>query len=333
MARNLFVPLNLLVLTILLAASASLTAASSEQGPTKVVQSFRDCSDCPQMVKIPAGQFLMGSSAVDAARDFEAAMSIRDPSAGLLEAALYPKVVQQMLGFEQPQHRVTIGQSFALSKYPITRGEFAVFVRETGYANHAGCAFYIDHRYPLRPDADWQNPGFAQTDRDPVVCVSWDDANAYITWMNSKVTGNASARGEYRLPSDAEWEYAARAETQTAHWWGDSIGTGNANCDGCGSSWDKKQTAPVGSFAANSFGIADVLGNVWEWTADCWNKTYDGAPDDGRARTSGQCGDRVMRGGAWSSDPWLLRSAERSRESSNEHTNYIGFRVAKTLRK
>jgi formylglycine-generating enzyme required for sulfatase activity len=298
-------------------------AAGPEETAMKAGQLFRDCSDCPEMVVIPAGGFLMGSSSAAATRDLEAAAQYG-----------HREFIQEDLQLERPQHSVTIGRSFALSKNFVTRGEFGVFVRETGYLNQAGCTLFVDHTYPTRSETDWQNPGFAQTDRDPVVCVSWEDAKAYVDWLNNRLSHQVPAQGGwYRLPSEAEWEYAARAGTQTTRWWGDAIGQGNANCDGCGSSWDKKQTAPVGSFAANPFGISDALGNAWEWTEDCWNDSYVGAPEDGRAWITGQCDLRVMRGGDWNTYPWVLRSAERSEEKQDRHTNYIGFRIAKSLQK
>ena len=269
----------------------------------------------------------MGSSAADTARDLEAIEPYDDAQHS--EA----RFAESYLAFERPQHQVSIGRSFALGKYRVTRGEFAAFVRETGYTAVVGCTLWINHRYPVHPNAGWQNPGYTQTDLDPVVCVSWYDAKAYIAWLNGKLHDRLPADGDgpYRLPSEAEWEYAARAGTRTARWWGDAIGSSNADCDGCGSRWDKKQTAPAGSFQTNPFGLSDVLGNASEWTEDCWNETYSGAPQDGSAWTTGMCELRVRRGGDWANLPWLLRSADRTRGKPNDGTNYIGFRVAKTL--
>jgi formylglycine-generating enzyme required for sulfatase activity len=297
--------------------------AGPEEKTVQAGQAFRDCSDCPEMVVIPAGSFLMGSSAAETARDVEAVVPRNEFAYAKKEMAS-----------EQPQHSVNINQPFALGKYRVTRGEFASFVRETGYSAGTGCTLWIDHKYPVSPDAGWQNPGFPQTDRDPVVCVSWRDAKAYIAWLNAKFLGRIPAVGDgpYRLPSEAEWEYAARSGTRTSRWWGDLIEVGNANCDGCGSAWDKRQTSPSGSFQTNPFGLSDVLGNAWEWTEDCWNETYVGAPGDGSAWTSGVCDSHVMRGGSWTNRPWVLRSALRSDGTAYRRTNYIGFRVAKALR-
>jgi formylglycine-generating enzyme required for sulfatase activity len=143
-----------------------------------------------------------------------------------------------------------------------------------------GYTLFVNDRYPRRADAGWAHPGFLQTDRDPIVCVNWSDAQAYVTWLNGRLRGQVSStsRGPYRLPSEAEWEYAARAGTQTVRWWDDSTGSGNAICDGCGSRWDRRQTGPVDSFRPNPFGLSDVLGNAWEWTEDCWNPNYQGRP-------------------------------------------------------
>jgi formylglycine-generating enzyme required for sulfatase activity len=297
--------------------------ATSDQPVEQAGQTFRDCSDCPEMVVIPAGHFLMGSSDADIRRDAAAAVPFNEAEA----ARKYYMV------FERPQHPVDIRKSFAIGRYLVTQQEFSAFVDETGYSVEPGCTLWIDHKYPVRPEANWQKPGFKQTDRDPVVCVSWFDAKAYVSWLNRKSRGGtgASDDGPYRLPSEAEWEYAARAGTQTARWWGDSMGSSNANCDGCGSRWDKKQTSPAGSFGINPFGLADVLGNAWEWTEDCWNESHVDAPADGSTRINGTCDLRVMRGGSWNSHPWILRSANRGRIDSRERANDIGFRVARTI--
>ena len=144
-----------------------------------------------------------------------------------------------------------------------------------------------------------------------------------------------SRNGPYRLPTEAEWEYAARAGTTTARWWGDGIGTGEANCNGCGSKWDGQLIAPVGTFGPNPFGLYDMLGNVWQWVEDCWHESYVGAPTDGSAWQSGDCGKRVLRGGSWSNVPIYIRSASRSRSVAAggdvDYSNYAGFRVARSL--
>ena len=174
---------------------------------------------------------------------------------------------------EVPQHEVTLEKPFALGKYPVTFEDYDRFAK----APERG-----------KPGDEGWGRG-----RRPVINVSWKDAAAYAEWL-SEQTGK-----RYRLPSEAEWEYAARAGTTTAYWWGNEIGQNRANCDGCGSQWDNKQTAPVGSFKPNAFGLYDTAGNVWEWVQDCWNENYAGAPTDGSAWEEGDCSQRVLRGGAW----------------------------------
>jgi formylglycine-generating enzyme required for sulfatase activity len=135
----------------------------------------------------------------------------------------------------------------------------------------------------------------------------------------------------YLLLSEAEWEYAARAGTTTAYFWGEEIGKNHANCKSCGSQWDFRQTSPVGSFGSNAFGLHDMAGNVWQWVQDCYHKNYDRAPDDGSAWISGDCGSRRVRGGSWSDEPEYLRSAFRDKGLPDDRTSVLGFRVGRTL--
>jgi formylglycine-generating enzyme required for sulfatase activity len=155
----------------------------------------------------------------------------------------------------------------------------------------------------------------------PVINVGWHDAQSYIEWLNKK-TGKS-----YRLPSEAEWEYAARAGSRTKYTWGNTIGRNQANCDGCGSFWDNKQTAPVGSFKANHFGLYDMHGNVWEWTQDCWNPSYQGTHNKAEAWETGNCNARVLRGGSWGFEPDSLRSASRIMFSATARYSDFGFRL------
>ena len=162
--------------------------------------------------------------------------------------------------------------------------------------------------------------------RQPVINVTWDDAQRYVAWL-SKMTGKP-----YRLLSEAEWEYAARAGTQTAYSWGDEIGKGNANCNGCGSQWDNKQTAPVGSFAPNAFGLYDMHGNVWEWVEDCFHDNYNGAPEDGSAWMQVATAIAVSFAAVPGIDlPDILRSANRHWISTVIGIYHFGFRVGRTL--
>ena len=208
---------------------------------------------------------------------------------------------------EKPIHEVTIPLPLALSKREVTFADWETCV------NAGGC-----NRY--RPD----DRGWGRDNR-PVIMVSWDDAQSYVSWL-SRQTGE-----HYRLPSEAEWEYAARAASATKYSWGNDIGRNRANCDGCGSRWDNDRTAPVGSFNANAFGLHDMHGNVWEWVQDCWNGGYAGAPSDGSAWERGDCATRVLRGGSWFDIPRNLRSANRVRDATSFRFIYDGFRVARTL--
>ena len=206
---------------------------------------------------------------------------------------------------EKPVHQVTISQALAVGKYEVTFAEWDACVSADGCAH--------------RPDDLWGRG------RHPVMRVSWDDAQSYVRWLSSQ-TG-----ATYRLLSESEWEYAARAGTGTAYSWGNQIGSGRANCDGCGSQWDDRQTAPVGSFSPNAWGLYDMHGNVYEWVQDCWNGTYNGAPPNGGAWQQGDCSRRVLRGGSWYGDPRSLRSASRGGGSADYRSGSFGFRVARTL--
>jgi formylglycine-generating enzyme required for sulfatase activity len=246
---------------------------------------FRECAkDCPTMIIVPAGEFMMGSPTTEKSR-----YDNEDDGGGR-------------------QHKVTIAMPFAVSKFAVTFADWDTCVSVGGCPKHG-----------LDKDLSWERG------RRPVVYVSWDDAQAYVAWF-SIMTGKA-----YRLLTEAEWEFAARAGTTTAYFWGDHIGKGNANCNGCGSQWDNLQTAPVGSFKPNAFGLYDMAGNVWQWVADCYHEDYNGAPTDGSAWTSGECHYRVVRGGSWYNYPLNLRVASRAKSTSGLRLDDLGFRVARTL--
>lgn len=207
---------------------------------------------------------------------------------------------------EGPQRLVTFADRFAISKYPVTIEEWNSCVAV------GGC--------PEVPDG-----GFTGM-RRPVVNVNWDEAQIYLSWL-SLMTGKS-----YRLPSEAEWEYAARSGTQTIYAWGNAIDFAKANCIGCGSRWDNKSPSPVDAFAPNAFGLHDAHGNIWQWVSDCYHETYVGAPTDGSAWTDA-CPQsrRAVRGGAWDSYAKNLRAANRDRISTGNRLNDLGFRVALTL--
>jgi formylglycine-generating enzyme required for sulfatase activity len=207
---------------------------------------------------------------------------------------------------EGPQHNVVFARPFAVAKFDVTFDDWDACVA------YGDCLSVNDSGHGHGPQ--------------PVINVTWEDARRYATWL-SRMTGKP-----YRLLSEAEFEYAARAGTTTAYHWGDEIGTGNANCNGCGSQWDsKKQPAPVGSFAANAFGLHDMAGNVFQWVEDCEHNDYNGAPTDGSAWISGACNSRVTRGGSWFVSPENLRSARRTWDSPTLGYNGLGFRVARSL--
>lgn len=206
------------------------------------------------------------------------------------------------LDAEKPVHTVDV-KGFDLSRYEVTFDQYDAFATATRRA---------------KPD----DKGWGRGNR-PVINVNWEDANAFVTWL-AKQTGEP-----YRLPTEAEWEYAARAGTSTVYLWGNEVGFGLANCTGCGSNFDGDRTSPVGTFAANKFGLHDMHGNVWEWVQDCWQEGYAGAPADGSARLTGNCSSRILRGGSWLNNPSYLRIAYRNWLSSNLRDVNTGFRVAR----
>ena len=283
---------------------------TGEAGAAQPGAAFRDCPECPEMVVVPEGNFTMGSS--DSEKSWAASHG------GNAES----------VSDESPQHHVSL-RSFALGKYDVTRGEYAAFVRDTGYPAGDGCFESSMPKSNKRADGNWQNPGFEQTDRDPVTCVSWEDARAYIAWLNGKVSGAKSEAGPYRLPSETEWEYAARAGTTTRFWWGD-------NDDGAAAyAWYKDnsdgKTHAVGLKPANPFGLYDIVGNIWQWTQDCYADSYAKAPTSGSATEGAASCMRVDRGSCWLYPSWLLRSATRERNPADFRDVIMGFRVARTL--
>ena len=248
---------------------------------------FRDCKSCPQMVVVPAGDFMMGS----------------------------PSSEEDRMDEESPRHRVTISKPFAVGKYEVTFSQWDACVAE------GGCS----HR---PSDESW-----GRSER-PVIRVNWYDTEEYVKWLSGK-TGH-----QYRLLSESEWEYVARAGTTGPFHFGRTISTDQANYNGeyvYGSGREgvyRGKTVSVGIFPSNGYGLHDVHGNVWEWVEDCWHDSYVGAPTNGRAWTMGEeyCGLRVLRGGSWISGPRVLRAANRSRNDAGEPGNFsVGFRVARTL--
>ena len=235
---------------------------------------FRDCDDCPLMVVVPSGEFMMGSPGSEAGRDDN----------------------------EGPVHRVTIAEPFAVGVYEVTFDEWEVCL------SGGGCYGYRPHHW------------YGGRGNRPVIDLSWKIAQAYVEWLSRK-TGKG-----YRLLSESEWEYVARAGTETAYHFGDRISRSQARFDSSGNT-----TVPVGSYPANAFGLHDVHGNAREWVEDCWNESYRGAPNDGSAWKSGNCELRVRRGGSMVNDPEYVRSAARFRSNAGDNYHDGGLRVARTL--
>lgn len=304
--------------TLLLAALLLAPAAALAQQP-RAPQSFKDCPACPEMVVVPAGAFVLGTAAADL-----------PPQADPAEA--------QPLALRIPR-------AFALGRYEVTRGEFERFIAATGYEPRPGCRTWDETLSRFNDDArrSWQNPGRPREPgaTHPVSCVAFADAQAYVAWL-ARSTGK-----RYRLPSEAEWEYAARAGTASLWPWGEApeAGCEHANvydrsgaaayrlglaAAGCADG--HADLAPVGQLAANAFGLHDMIGNVAEWVEDCYTGSYVGRPRDGRAWTwLGGCERRVQRGGSWVSPPAEARSAHRVAADGRERADFVGFRVALDL--
>lgn len=286
--------------------------ADAQQGAKKS-EAFTDCPDCPRMVKIPAGEFMMGSPSDEKWRETD----------------------------EGPQHRVRLAP-FAVAINKVTRGDYAAFVAATQRPDGDGCWVWDVNRGLWAKDAarNWRNPGFDQSNAHPVVCVSWDDAQAYAAWVSSK------AGKPFRLLTESEREHVSRAGNASSRPWGDNV---EAACryanvaDQTAAAkvqriatwiecWDGyAYTSPVGSFEANAFGLFDTMGNAWEWVEDCYHDSYLGAPSDGSAWTGGPCAERVFRGGSWDNYPRNVRSAFRYRAAPGTRSSSLGFRLGRTL--
>ena len=305
--------------------SAQITALSSrtagnlsqsEECGLKPTDAFKECENCPEMVMVPAGEVLMGSNTGDI-------------DSGLAAAN------------EGPQHRAVVKQPIAIGRFEVTRDQFAAFVKSSGYEASERC-FTLENNQPQeRANRSYLNPGFIQNGDHPAVCISWVDAKAYVQWLAQK-TGKP-----YRLLSEAEFEYVARAGSASR------FGVGDNPAELCkfanGADRTAKTaglppdvaylncsdgfpfTAPVGSFAPNAFGLYDVIGNVWEWTEDCFYGDYLTASADSSARNETACTSRTVRGGDWFSTQASLRPAARAKASVDAHYDDIGFRVARTL--
>lgn len=207
---------------------------------------------------------------------------------------------------ERPAHRVTIANAFAIGKFEVSVEQW------NACADAGGC--------PRIAGSD------AAPKEAPMRDVSWDDAQQYVKWL-SKTTGKT-----YRLPTEAEWEYAARGGTTTPYWWGRQMRTGSANCKECGEPWSQDAPAKSGSFAANPYKLHDMNGSVWEWVADCWHNTYKGAPADGHAWDDATCRVRVIRGGSWRDGATYMMSTTRFKYDASVRQNQNGLRVARDVK-
>ena len=276
---------------------------------------FRDKPFAPLMVVVPAGTALLGSTEAETTREGRA---------------------PAFAAFEHPQHSVTFARPFAVGRSHVTQREFVAFVRATRRAMD-GCVVAIDGTWSdgRQPSYSYARPGWNRRDDEPAVCVDWDDANAYAVWLSQK-TG-----AHYRLLTEDEWEYAARGGTATARWWGDEAETICTRVNGGDRRYatvmpaDKSAnpacddgfayTSPVAHFAPNPFGLNDMLGNAWQWTADCFGAV------PGTAAPAGVCKGRSIRGGSWHNSVSTLRAATRFSLPPNMRSSSLGFRVLREL--
>lgn len=284
------------------AASPAAPAALPAPATASAVHVFDDCHGegwCPELVELPAGRYTMGSPAQEPGREAN----------------------------EGPQHEVTV-PAVAVGRFHVTHAQYAKFVHETGYAVTGPCYANNDKGVWGKDETKtWDRPGFDIRDRDPAVCVSWNDAKAYTSWL-SKKTGQI-----YRLLSEAEYEYAARAGSTGTTPWGDHVKPGAAHCIHCESPFDVLRPAPVGSFAPNAFGLYDTLGNVEQWLEDCAANPYRARATIAMPAVGGNCAGHMMRGGGWTHDTAQneIRSAMRESGYATDRGTNLGFRVAREL--
>jgi formylglycine-generating enzyme required for sulfatase activity len=306
-----------------LSSDSRIDASQTLQAPSRPAAGFRDCAECPEMVSIPAGDFMMGSDATEQGRADR----------------------------EGPQRRVQVGQ-FAAGKFELTRAQWAAFASATNRETLTGCFYTARSGNSMDPIGSWRDTGFSQDDSHPVVCVTWDDAQDYTRWLSQR-TGH-----KYRLLSEAEWEYAARAGSTTPYPWGPAPSHELANyggdtcCSPLATGRDRwLHTSPTGSFPANAFGLHDMHGNVLEWVQDCFAPSYFGLPINGSAyeaavsleiagrfasmNGTSSCSYRMLRGGDWNNPPASIRSAYRNfgpgagATLQDYRSTGVGFRVAR----
>ena len=281
---------------------------------------FRDCPDCPEMTLIPAGAFTMGTTEAQKEQ--------------LQAAGLW---TEEWFAAELPAREIAV-PAFAMARSEVTIAEFQAFIDATGYRPSGVCWGLQEGEFGFRERINWRHPGYEQGPDHPVVCVTWWDAQAYARWLSLR-TGET-----YRLPTEAEWEYAARAGTQTHYFWGDDADAGCAFMNGADETAQRTfpnwaavncddgalYTSPVASYQPNAFGLSDMTGNVFEWVQDCYG-AYDPERTDSVDVVTGDCTSRVVRGGSWIDRPGILRSAYRNRDHPSNRDNSSGFRLARTL--
>lgn len=314
-----------LALALAAPASAIGQAPRAATDAKAVPSAFTDCRDCPQMVIVPAGSATLGSTPDERARS---------------------GIVALFGDREGPTYRATFARPYAIGRTEVTRGQYRAFIDATGRPDPASCGVHEPKAdtWGPQPGYNWRTPGFDQDDSHPAVCVSYDDAVAYTAWL-SKRTGRA-----YRLPSDAEWEYAARGGTTTSWAWGDApeAGCAVANLLSAGTlaklGWPhsladrlvcssaRSFTVPVASYPPNRFGVYDMAGNAFEWAADCNSPDNSDAHADGSARLSGACDRHYLKGGAFHTPFWLTRPSVRGAPiPADLHMFAVGFRVARSM--
>jgi formylglycine-generating enzyme required for sulfatase activity len=306
---------NPAIMILVLGAVTSATPQAGVRADTlaKIAPESPPCAECPAMTIIPAGHFTMKRKSASDGRPDD------DPEGA-------PKT--------KPAREVTFDKPFAIGTYPVTRQEFASFVSKTHRTVEKGCYVQKNAVWVIDETKSWTNPGFPQTPRDPVVCVSWNDAEDYVQWLNETSQGFVvrATVGGYRLPTWEEIEYATAGGTTTAFYWGNHAERDRANygtqrclpCRGEKVGADRwRFTSPVGSFPPNAFGLYDMAGNVWQWTQSC-------RADPGLTPPR-RCRSQALHGGSWLTNPEYLRTGEYSYAVMGFRSNHIGIRVAQTL--
>lgn len=319
------------ILAMILAVTA---VAQSQRSPEQALRDveddidpsvIRDCAWCPELKIVPAGSFVMGA----------------DPAL-VNELPWERQIDGARVLWETPAKRVTIATSFAIGAFEVTRFQFGEFVRRTGRKIEPNCVVWAGDWDRTANGKTWADAGIPQSDDHPVVCVTKDDAEAYAAWL-TEITGRA-----YSLPTEAQWEYAAKAGGATRHPWGDNpddactygnLADATLKAEhparashACDDTY--LYTSPAGMRKGNPWGLYDMVGNAWEWVADCWTPNHDALPTDGSAVTKGFCNESPLRGGAYGTGPLFTRASSRGGpDKRTTRQSWIGFRVAAAIEK